>query len=147
MWLVDSTTSVCLQYDLDYGSFKTNQIKTTHTPMGRKYPIIVTAKTNYVTNTIKAKIISADTIETGIIDYGEDRLLIEACLKMMFASNGKFLKNGNGRRYIVDVSDVSETPSLSFDDGLIEVQFTITEIGDADSTVDLIENGLLPDYR
>ena len=147
LWLVDMTTSVALQYDLDYGSFRTNQIKTTHTPMGRKYPIIVTATANYVTNTIKTKILSASTIENGIIDYGEDRLLIEACLKMMFSPNAKFLKNGEGRRYIVDVSDVTETPALSHTDGLIEIQFTITEVGDADSTEDLIENGLLPNYR
>ncbi len=120
----------------------------TFEPFGRKYPVYVTnALTNYQTGGIVGKIM-ADYEETRVLD--RQKMVSEKNNLLQFLTNkkAKFIKDWNGNSFLVIiVSNPSVTYDSNWGNGMMNVGFNWSEVGDSESGEDLYSVGLVPQQQ
>ncbi|MGL6175126.1 MAG: hypothetical protein ACRC1P_11025 [Cellulosilyticaceae bacterium] len=148
LWAVDRFGSAKLMYDLEYGEIDNKRNISVFETLERRYPIIQSSGTQYRTGSNAATVVSNSTM-TGQskygIDYLSDRKVVDKTVDFLANRRPKIIKDGNGRQYLVMVSDVRESSGQSWSGGLSKVAFNWTEIGDASSLEDLIDFDLMPE--
>jgi predicted small secreted protein len=111
-------------------------------PIESKYPIVIhNAKTDYKKMSIKGMF-----IQTVDNNYDKEGAYIYRENALSFLKNGyaKIIKDDVGRIYLIDICDSpSNDESNITAQGYTLTTFTVCEIGDAMSTEDLYENGLI----
>lgn len=147
LFITNGQETICLKVELDYGSTNHNTTESQHITFGRRFPIIQSFhSTDYANGQIKSVILSMESSVWGVLDNPADRRLFNQ-IKDFFRNNDSLLmKDGNGLKYIVHISDIKETGDKRLGNGLLEISFNWTQIGDALNNDDLVENFLLTDF-
>lgn len=146
LWVLDRNESHKLFYDLEYGAVTPVVNDIEFELLENEYPMFQSTSANYDKGSCSATIIGDRTGRDGVnIDYLGDRKQVEGLTKFLKNHKPKMLKDGNGLKKIVMTHDVSIKPMKNKLGGVCTVDFKWTEIGDTDSTADLILHGLLPE--
>ena len=144
VFLINKDSMFRLIYNLEYNSIERVMQNEEYTPIGSKYPIIVSnGDIDYEKGSLKALVITEDS-ETGAIDRRQEKLLRKQLLNFLTSKKPMLLKDGNSNIYIISILG---SPSIDYinelNQGLAHISFNWVEIGDSNDTQDLIDNGLL----
>lgn len=109
--------------------------------IGRRYPYVVAnGLNNYVTGTVSAKFIDQDDDDHFLL---KDGVSYRKRLNDFLLDGGvKILKYQDGRMWLISIME-SVGESVDGHEQNVTSNFSFTEIGDADSSDDLNDNGLL----
>lgn len=143
VWIVDNSSSVRLIYDINYGDISYRDNTTTIDTLENKYPFTFTTPLSYREGSNGAKLISETSAWNSKLDIRSERKLRENILKFISDRKPKMIKDGLGRAYIVMIKDIVERPYSDFNGAMVDVEFNWVEIGDATSSTDLENVGLL----
>ena len=144
VFLINKDSMFRLIYNLEYNSIERVMQNEEYTPIGSKYPIIVSnGDIDYEKGSLKALVITEDS-ETGAIDRRQEKLLRKQLLNFLTSKKPMLLKDGNSNIYIISILG---SPSIDYinelNQGLAHISFNWVEIGDSNDTQDLTNNGLL----
>jgi len=144
VFLINKDSMFRLIYNLEYNSTERVMQNEEYTPIGSKYPIIVSnGDIDYEKGSLKALVITEDS-ETGVIDRRQEKLLRKQLLNFLTSKKPMLLKDGNSNIYIISILG---SPSIDYinelNQGLAHISFNWVEIGDSNDTQDLTNNGLL----
>jgi len=144
IFLINKDSMFRLIYNLEYNSTERVMQNEEYTPIGSKYPIIVSnGDIDYEKGSLKALVITEDS-ETGVIDRRQEKLLRKQLLNFLTSKKPMLLKDGNSNIYIISILG---SPSIDYinelNQGLAHISFNWVEIGDSNDTQDLTNNGLL----
>ena len=144
VFLINKDSMFRLIYNLEYNSIERVMQNEEYTPIGSKYPIIVSnGDIDYEKGSLKALVITEDS-ETGVIDRRQEKLLRKQLLNFLTSKKPMLLKDGNSNIYIISILG---SPSIDYinelNQGLAHISFNWVEIGDSNDTQDLTNNGLL----
>ena len=144
IFLINKDSMFRLIYNLEYNSTERVMQNEEYTPIGSKYPIVVSnGDIDYEKGSLKALVITEDS-ETGIIDRRQEKLLRKQLLNFLTSKKPMLLKDGNSNIYIISILG---SPSIDYinelNQGLAHISFNWVEIGDSNDTQDLTNNGLL----
>ena len=144
VFLINKDSMFRLIYNLEYNSTERVMQNEEYTPIGSKYPIIVSnGDIDYEKGSLKALVITEDS-ETGAIDRRQEKLLRKQLLNFLTSKKPMLLKDGNSNIYIISILG---SPSIDYinelNQGLAHISFNWVEIGDSNDTQDLTNNGLL----
>lgn len=130
---------------VQYGSNQQVQQVGSFTPLGKKYPVYVSnGAVNYQTGTLSATLVG-DYEQTHQFDRNKITEQKNNVLKFLTNKKPKIIKDENGNIWLVVILG---NPEVSFDgswgNGIGNVSFQWSEVGDANSEKDLRDCGLLP---
>ena len=145
VFIGDFNSTYRLLYEANYGTIMKNQQVATFNPLGRKYPVIVAnGMSSYDSGTVMATILDDGFQETGKIDSVETNNKLIEINNFLANKKPKVLRDMNGKEWLCMITGNSQT---SYAAGtwmtVPRVQFSWTEIGDAESQKDLYYNGVL----
>jgi len=141
---VCDTNTIYKFLSASYGDSTQVQKIATFEPYGRQYPVYISnALTNYQKGSISGKILG-NFETTGVFDRVEMVQEKNAFLQFITNKQAKIIKDYNGNIWLVMIVD---TPTVSYipswGNNMMSVNFNWSEIGNANSTQDLIDNGLV----
>lgn len=144
LFLVDKNESVKLFYNLEYGDIQHNRNINVIELIDSKYPMIYSTSLEYQSGSNSAVIVSDTTGRNGVnIDYLNDRKCIDYSTSILGNKKPKLLKDAYGRKKIVMLTNIVESPKEKMLGGLPTISFDWTEISDCSNTEDFVNNGLL----
>ena len=145
VFIADSTGSQKCKANVGYGNVDMNQVVGTITPIGAKYPIIITNSQNqYHNGSISGTIVPDDYYFNGNlsrIDMVNKRSELEQFLTNKHA---KIIKDWNGNIWLVMIMDnVSCTFNNNYGMGIVNFSTSWVEVGDPTNQQDLQATGLI----
>lgn len=142
IWLTDKASNYQLLYNLEQGDVQHNSQNAKFEPLDSKYPIIVYSNMDYVTSSIKAMVVSPNSMN-GQIDKRQEKLNRDNWMKFLKNHKPKLLRGTNGDfRMITVTGNPREIPNNNLNGYIAEVDFEVTEI-DEITTETLIKNGFI----
>lgn len=148
VFICDSNTIFKYYVDVKFNSFNRNNSATVFTPLGRKYPIVVSnALLNYTTGSLSGTIITEEDLYNNFFDVVKEKDYRNELLDFLLNKKAKVLKSWNGDSFLMIVVD---SPSISYHNdagqAIADVTFKFAEIGDVNDSKDLKASGLVADY-
>lgn len=148
VFICDSNTIFKYYVDVKFNSFNRNNSATVFTPLGRKYPIVVSnALLNYTTGSLSGTIITEEDLYNNFFDVVKEKDYRNELLDFLLNKKAKVLKSWNGDSFLMMVVD---SPSISYHNdagqAIADVAFKFAEIGDVNDSKDLKASGLVADY-
>ena len=145
VFIADSTGSQKCKANVGYGNVDMNQVVGSITPIGAKYPIIVTNSQNqYHNGSISGTIVPDDYYFNGNlsrIDMVKKRNELE---QFLTNKRVKVIKDWNGNIWLVMIMDnVSCTFNNTYGMGIVDFSTNWTEVGDPTNQQDLQATGLI----
>ena len=145
VFIADSTGSQKCKANVGYGNVDMNQVVGSITPIGAKYPIIVTNSHNqYHNGSISGTIVPDDYYFNGNlsrIDMVKKRNELE---QFLTNKRVKVIKDWNGNIWLVMiVGNVSCTFNNNYGMGIVSFSTNWTEVGDPTNQQDLQATGLI----
>ena len=145
VFIADSTGSQKCKANVGYGNVDMNQVVGSITPIGAKYPIIVTNSQNqYHNGSISGTIVPDDYYFNGNlsrIDMVNKRNELE---QFLTNKRVKVIKDWNGNIWLVMiVGNVSCTFNNNYGMGIVSFSTNWTEVGDPTNQQDLQATGLI----
>lgn len=145
VFIADSTGSQKCKANVGYGNVDMNQVVGSITPIGAKYPIIVTNSQNqYHNGSISGTIVPDDYYFNGNlsrIDMVKKRNELE---QFLTNKRVKVIKDWNGNIWLVMiVGNVSCTFNNNYGMGIVSFSTNWTEVGDPANQQDLQATGLI----
>ena len=145
VFIADSTGSQKCKANVGYGNVDMNQVVGSITPIGAKYPIIVTNSHNqYHNGSISGTIVPDDYYFNGNlsrIDMVNKRNELE---QFLTNKRVKVIKDWNGNIWLVMiVGNVSCTFNNNYGMGIVDFSTNWTEVGDPTNQQDLQATGLI----
>ena len=145
VFIADSTGSQKCKANVGYGNVDMNQVVGSITPIGAKYPIIVTNSHNqYHNGSISGTIVPDDYYFNGNlsrIDMVKKRNELE---QFLTNKRVKVIKDWNGNIWLVMiVGNVSCTFNNNYGMGIVNFSTNWTEVGDPTNQQDLQATGLI----
>lgn len=145
VFIADSTGSQKCKANVGYGNVDMNQVVGSITPIGAKYPIIITNSHNqYHNGSISGTIVPDDYYFNGNlsrIDMVNKRNELE---QFLTNKRVKVIKDWNGNIWLVMiVGNVSCTFNNSYGMGIVSFSTNWTEVGDPTNQQDLQATGLI----
>ena len=145
VFIADSTGSQKCKANVGYGNVDMNQVVGSITPIGAKYPIIVTNSHNqYHNGSISGTIVPDDYYFNGNlsrIDMVKKRNELE---QFLTNKRVKVIKDWNGNIWLVMiVGNVSCTFNNNYGMGIVDFSTNWTEVGDPTNQQDLQATGLI----
>ena len=145
VFIADSTGSQKCKANVGYGNVDMNQVVGSITPIGAKYPIIVTNSHNqYHNGSISGTIVPDDYYFNGNlsrIDMVNKRNELE---QFLTNKRVKVIKDWNGNIWLVMiVGNVSCTFNNNYGMGIVNFSTNWTEVGDPTNQQDLQATGLI----
>ena len=145
VFIADSTGSQKCKANVGYGNVDMNQVVGSITPIGAKYPIIVTNSHNqYHNGSISGTIVPDDYYFNGNlsrIDMVNKRNELE---QFLTNKRVKIIKDWNGNIWLVMiVGNVSCTFNNNYGMGIVSFSTNWTEVGDPTNQQDLQATGLI----
>ncbi len=145
VFIADSTGSQKCKANVGYGNVDMNQVVGSITPIGAKYPIIVTNSQNqYHNGSISGTIVPDDYYFNGNlsrIDMVKKRNELE---QFLTNKRVKVIKDWNGNIWLVMiVGNVSCTFNNNYGMGIVSFSTNWTEVGDPTNQQDLQATGLI----
>lgn len=145
VFIADADTIFKFYAGVSYGGAQKVQQIGVFNPLNRKYPIYVAnGALDYMTGSITGRILGnyETTHELNRKEMVEQR---DALLNFLTNKKAKLIKDFNGNQWLVFIID---SPSVSFDtqwgNGMMDVGFDWSEVGDPDKAEDLQNVGLVP---
>lgn len=145
VFIADSTGSQKCKANVGYGNVDMNQVVGSITPIGAKYPIIITNSHNqYHNGSISGTIVPDDYYFNGNlsrIDMVNKRNELE---QFLTNKRVKVIKDWNGNIWLVMiVGNVSCTFNNTYGMGIVDFSTNWTEVGDPTNQEDLQATGLI----
>ena len=145
VFIADSTGSQKCKANVEYGNVDMNQVVGSITPIGAKYPIIVTNSHNqYHNGSISGTIVPDDYYFNGNlsrIDMVNKRNELE---QFLTNKRVKVIKDWNGNIWLVMIAgNVSCTFNNNYGMGIVDFSTNWTEVGDPTNQQDLQATGLI----
>ena len=145
VFIADSTGSQKCKANVGYGNVDMNQVVGSITPIGAKYPIIVTNSHNqYHNGSISGTIVPDDYYFNGNlsrIDMVKKRNELE---QFLTNKRVKVIKDWNGNIWLVMIAgNVSCTFNNNYGMGIVNFSTNWTEVGDPTNQQDLQATGLI----
>ncbi len=145
VFIADSTGSQKCKANVGYGNVDMNQVVGSITPIGAKYPIIVTNSQNqYHNGSISGTIVPDDYYFNGNlsrIDMVKKRNELE---QFLTNKRVKVIKDWNGNIWLVMImGNVSCTFNNTYGMGIVDFSTNWTEVGDPTNQEDLQATGLI----
>lgn len=145
VFIADSTGSQKCKANVGYGNVDMNQVVGSITPIGAKYPIIVTNSHNqYHNGSISGTIVPDDYYFNGNlsrIDMVNKRNELE---QFLTNKRVKVIKDWNGNIWLVMImGNVSCTFNNTYGMGIVDFSTNWTEVGDPTNQQDLQATGLI----
>ena len=145
VFIADSTGSQKCKANVGYGNVDMNQVVGSITPIGAKYPIIVTNSHNqYHNGSISGTIVPDDYYFNGNlsrIDMVKKRNELE---QFLTNKRVKVIKDWNGNIWLVMImGNVSCTFNNTYGMGIVDFSTNWTEVGDPTNQQDLQATGLI----
>ena len=145
VFIADSTGSQKCKANVGYGNVDMNQVVGSITPIGAKYPIIVTNSHNqYHNGSISGTIVPDDYYFNGNlsrIDMVNKRNELE---QFLTNKRVKVIKDWNGNIWLVMIAgNVSCTFNNNYGMGIVDFSTNWTEVGDPTNQQDLQATGLI----
>ena len=145
VFIADSTGSQKCKANVGYGNVDMNQVVGSITPIGAKYPIIITNSQNqYHNGSISGTIVPDDYYFNGNlsrIDMVNKRDELE---QFLTNKRAKIIKDWNGNIWLVMIMDnVSCTFNNNYGMGIVNFSTSWVEVGDPTNQQDLQATGLI----
>ena len=145
VFIADSTGSQKCKANVGYGNVDMNQVVGSITPIGAKYPIVITNSQNqYHNGSISGTIVPDDYYFNGNlsrIDMVNKRSELE---QFLTNKRAKIIKDWNGNIWLVMIMDnVSCTFNNSYGMGIVNFSTSWVEVGDPTNQQDLQATGLI----
>lgn len=145
VFIVDSTGSQKCKANVGYGNVDMNQVVGSITPIGAKYPIIITNSQNqYHNGSISGTIVPDDYYFNGNlsrIDMVDKRNELE---QFLTNKRAKIIKDWNGNIWLAMIMDnVSCTFNNNYGMGIVNFNTNWVEVGDPTNQQDLQATGLI----
>lgn len=145
VFIADSTGSQKCKANVGYGNVDMNQVVGSITPIGAKYPIIITNSYNqYHNGSISGTIVPDDYYFNGNlsrIDMVKKRNELE---QFLTNKRVKVIKDWNGNIWLVMImGNVSCTFNNTYGMGIVDFSTNWTEVGDPTNQEDLQATGLI----
>lgn len=132
-FVIDRDTSYRLYCNLEYGDIQ-NVLPNTVVETFQKYPTVLYGQPDYHRGSVKALILTDNTVSTGVINNRQERLNREQMMSFFKNKKPKILKDGSGRYYLVAiVGNPTETPSNQLNQAISDISFEWVQIDDAKS--------------
>lgn len=145
VFIADSTGSQKCKANVGYGNVDMNQVVGSITPIGAKYPIVITNSQNqYHNGSISGTIVPDDYYFNGNlsrIDMVNKRNELE---QFLTNKRAKIIKDWNGNIWLVMIMDnVSCTFNNNYGMGIVDFSTNWVEVGDPTNQQDLQATGLI----
>lgn len=145
VFIADSTGSQKCKANVGYGNVDMNQVVGSITPIGAKYPVVITNSQNqYHNGSISGTIVPDDYYFNGNlsrIDMVNKRNELE---QFLTNKRAKIIKDWNGNIWLVMIMDnVSCTFNNNYGMGIVSFSTSWVEIGDPTNQQDLQATGLI----
>ena len=145
VFIADSTGSQKCKANVGYGNVDMNQVVGSVTPIGAKYPIVITNSQNqYHNGSISGTIVPDDYYFNGNlsrIDMVNKRSELE---QFLTNKRAKIIKDWNGNIWLVMIMDnVSCTFNNNYGMGIVNFSTSWVEVGDPTNQQDLQATGLI----
>lgn len=145
VFIADSTGSQKCKANVGYGNVDMNQVVGSITPIGAKYPIVITNSQNqYHNGSISGTIVPDDYYFNGNlsrIDMVNKRSELE---QFLTNKRAKIIKDWNGNIWLVMIMDnVSCTFNNNYGMGIVNFSTSWVEVGDPNNQQDLQATGLI----
>ena len=149
VFVLDNQQTFKFFYDVQYGTNARNQSVSSFTPLGRKYPVIVSnGILSYDNGTLSATILNDDFETTGVLNPVAIVKKKELLKDFLTNKKAKILKDWNGNLWLIFVSS---SPKVTYKAGagmkIPSVQFDWIEIGDSNNQIDLYNAGFLEEVE
>ena len=144
VFIGDAEQTFKFLYDVSYSSNSRMQQVGTFEPLGRQYPIIVAnGLLSYETGSVSATILDDAFEETRVPDRVKTTNKKNALKDFLTNKNPKLMKDFNGNIWLIMVTSPIEMNYLQGSAmGVPKVQFTWTQVGDANDQESLYDNGM-----
>lgn len=149
VFVLDNQQTFKFFYDVQYGTNARNQSVSSFTPLGKKYPVIVSnGILSYDNGTLSATILNDDFETTGILNPVAIVKKKELLKDFLTNKKAKILKDWNGNLWLIFVSS---SPKVTYKVGagmkIPSIQFDWIEIGDSNNQIDLYNAGFLEEVE
>lgn len=149
VFVLDNQQTFKFFYDVQYGTNARNQSVSSFTPLGKKYPVIVSnGILSYDNGTLSATILNDDFETTGILNPVAIVKKKELLKDFLTNKKAKILKDWNGNLWLIFVSS---SPKVTYKAGagmkIPSIQFDWIEIGDSNNQIDLYNAGFLEEVE
>lgn len=149
VFVLDNQQTFKFFYDAQYGTNARNQSVSSFTPLGKKYPVIVSnGILSYDNGTLSATILNDDFETTGILNPVAIVKKKELLKDFLTNKKAKILKDWNGNLWLIFVSS---SPKITYKAGagmkIPSIQFDWIEIGDSNNQIDLYNAGFLEEVE
>lgn len=148
VFLCDTNTAFKYMSGVEYGTNTTMQKIGIFEPFGKQYPIVIAnALTSYDSGSINGDVLPPSYYLSNNRQIDRQAIVAERELLKRFLTNKKpkILKDTNGNIWLLIITG---SPSTSYNNGygmgVIKMGATWTEIGNAESNVDMYNAGLIP---
>lgn len=144
IFLCDANSSFQLIMNLELGSLEHVNPSSFLEPLNAQYPIVQYSTLDYKKGTIKALVLSNDTISTGVINTKSEKANRDNLMKFLKNHKPKMLKTSSGEFMIISIVDnPTETPNNSLEQAIADISFNFVEIDDSEREGALTDNGLV----
>ena len=145
VFIVDSTGSQKCKANVGYGNVDMNQVVGSITPIGAKYPVVITnSKNQYHNGSISGTIVPDDYYFNGNlsrVDMVNKRNELE---QFLTNKRAKIIKDWNGNIWLAMIMDnVSCTFNNNYGMGIVNFNTNWVEVGDPTNQEDLQATGLI----
>lgn len=145
VFIVDSTSSQKCKANVGYGNVDMNQTVGTITPIGAKYPIVITNSQNqYHNGSIFGTIVPDDYYFNGNLSRVDMVNKRDELEQFLTNKRAKIIKDWNGKIWLVMIMDnVSCTFNNNYGMGIVNFSTNWVEVGDPTNQQDLQATGLI----
>ena len=145
VYICDKDTIYRFYAGVSFGNGDQKNITGIYEPMGRKYPIVVAnGITNYYKSSLKATVITDEDLFSSKLDRKQEVEHRKKILDFLTDNKPKIIKDWNGNSWLVMVVDSpSVQPNNRLGFGYSDVEFNFVEVGDSNSTEDLVLSGMI----
>jgi len=144
VFLCDKETIFKFYANMSYGETEVVQRTNIFEPIGANYPIVVSnSDTQYRKGSFSGKLASDNFLDTRVFDRLEEVEFSKNVSDFLINKKAKVLKDWNGNIWLISIID---SPKLTYDSsigmGLMDISASWAEIGDVNSSNDLISCGI-----
>lgn len=148
VFICDNQTIFKYYTGVKFNSFNRNNSASVFTPLGRKYPIVVSnALLNYTTGSVSGTIITEEDLQNNFFNVVKEKQYRDQLLDFLLNKKAKVIKSWNGETYLMMVID---SPAIAHRNeagqAIADVSFKFAEIGDVNNSKDLLASGLVSNF-
>lgn len=144
IWLIDKNNDYQLLFNIDMGTMEHNQPNSMIETLGSQYPIVVYSQLDYKKGTIKALVLSSQSINGELLNSKNEKEYRNSLMTFLKNKKPKVLKGINGDYMVISiVGTPTEVYNNDLQQIIADVEISYVEIDDILRENVLVENGLI----